>query len=235
VTADRLHATPKDYPIYAVVGMYSPQVAGDFVQHVAILRVSRALIFGAENVEVWHMLPPLIVGQASIAEAGGDLLCPAVHITGVADLDPDDCEGIQTWLSIVDKEKRPGMARQYIVKPHMAWERAKETNRPIYRRFSCAGFVVECYASVGINLVTLPEDTYPEVDLETVRRAYPEAGREGLRERYGIPGNGPWRILMAGYVLHAMDRDPKMVRGGAYTPASVAEAHFARSKFRSEE
>jgi len=37
MTADRLPAVPKDFPIYAVVGMYCQQVMGDFVQHVAIL------------------------------------------------------------------------------------------------------------------------------------------------------------------------------------------------------
>ena len=235
MSADRLPASAMDFPIYAVVGMYSPpHVTGGFVQHVAILRERRQLNFGATNVEVWHMVPPLIVGPFTVAAAGGDLLCPVVHVAGVVDLDPDDCEGIQTWLSIVEKENRPygrvSNFRQYIVKPHMDWERAKETNRPIYRKFSCAGFVVECYASVGLNLISLPEDTYLEVDLQTLIRAYPEAARESMRERYGIAGNGPWRILMPGYVFHAMDREPGVVRVVAYDPTNVTEAHFTGSK-----
>ena len=212
--------------------MYSPLVPGGFVQHVAILRSDRDLSFNEPNVEVWHMQPPLLVGHASAAAANMDAVCPVVHVVGAIDLDADDCESIKTWLAIVETEKRPygriGNLRQYVVKPHVDWERAKETNQPLYRKFSCAGFVVECYReAVGIDLVSLPEITSPEVDLTMVLGAYPDADRESLRERFGIRGTGPWKILLAGYLFHSLKRTPDaLIRSGPHLPSNITEAYF---------
>jgi hypothetical protein len=210
--------------------MYSPLVGGGFVQHVALLRSEQELRYDEADVRVWHMGPPLIIGQKSIGLARADASCRAVHVAGIVDLDADDLEGIRTWLAEVEKEDRPygmtGTPRQYIVKPHVEWARASETGRPLYRKFSCAGFVLECYRAAGVQLVSLPDDTLPEVDLQTVLQAYPAAAVEALRARIGIPGPGPWRILLPGYLFHALDRLTPTTALTGYTPSSAAEAHY---------
>ena len=213
---------------YCIVGMYSDPTDARFVRHVAILAKNSELKWG-QPATVWHMGPPL----------EGDATLKFVHLVGSVPLDLDDREGIEDWLEEVDKEPPPDNPfRRYIVRPHWDWHTAPETGRPLYRRFSCTGFVLECYRSMGADLVNTEERDLPDVDFDMLLKAYPDLRRERALERamrgltrddLGIAGDGPWGLVLAGYVFHALneitDEDP---RPRAYTPKSVADACFPR-------
>ena len=80
------------------------------------------------------------------------------------------------------------------------------------------------------------EQNLPDVDFGMLLKAYPEVEREevlkrlteGLtRDDLGIPGDGPWRIVLAGYVFHALDEIKAAdLRSRTHTPKSVDEAYF---------
>ena len=220
---------------YSIVGTYSKPADAQFARHVAILAEESPLESG-KAATVWHMGPPLVSGEKSRETQGAKLQCP-VHLAGNTPLDLDDKEGIEDWLEEVDKEPPPNNPfKRFVVRPHWNWHTAPETGRPLYRRFSCAGFVLECYRSIGIDLVNTEERDLPNVDFDMLVEAYPEIAREkvfarqGLtRDELGIPGEGPWRIVLAGYVFHALDAiTDEDAKSRTYRPASVAEAHFPR-------
>ncbi len=223
--------------VYTIVGMYSAPADAGFVRHVAILADESQLLWG-QPATVRHMGPPLVAGERTGKTGHAKLECP-VHLVGSVPLDLDDREGIEDWLEEVDKESPPDNPfRRYIVRPHRAWHTAPETGRPLYRRFSCAGFVLECYRSIGMDLVNTEERDLPDVDRDMLVMAYPEVEKERALERLtggltrddlGIAGNGPWQLVLAGYVFHALNEiADEDLRSGTYTPQSVADAYFPR-------
>jgi hypothetical protein len=85
---------------------------------------------------------------------------------------------------------------------------------------------------VGISLIdTSAPEGLPEVDIETVARAYGEEvrTRDRLRTKIGLLDMGPWRILLAGYVCHAMNRPDESIRSASYTVPGVEAADFPMS------
>jgi hypothetical protein len=87
-----------------------------------------------------------------------------------------------------------------------------------YRRYSCAGFVLDAHLQVEIELVETDEASLPEVGRDEIGAAYPELARMDDQRRtwLGIPGDGPWRVLLAGYVLHALNRPTDKIRSEPY-------------------
>jgi hypothetical protein len=142
------------------------------------------------------------------------------------------------WLSEVDKQDRPytwsGRVEQYTVslRPEDQWH-SDEKGVPLYRRFNCVSFVLAAYlVGAGISLIdTSDAEGLPEVDIGTVARAYGEYLRthDRVRTDIGLPGKGPWRILLAGYVCHAMNRADGLIRSASYTVPGVGAANFPMS------
>ena len=216
---------------FSIVGMYSEPAGEEFVRHVAILAEDSQLQW-ARLAPVWHMGPPLVAGERSKKTPNAKLQIP-VHVIGSVPLDLDDREGIANWLEEVDKEPPPDNPhRRYLAVPHWDWYTAPETGRRLYRRFSCAGFVLECYGSIGIDLVNTDEDVLPDVYFEMLVKAYPEIKSVKFLRKLdiGITGNEPWRLVMAGYVFHALDKISKeSPTSGVHTPEAVTEAFFPGS------
>ncbi len=216
---------------FAVIGIYDDPDSA-FVRHVALLREDGTLIYG-ENAHVFHMGPPLVAGERSRGQAREDPTCPS-HVAGWINLTADEREGVIDWLAEVDKENRPGGLvgtwRTYVVDPPECWHEDEKRVR-LYRRFSCGGFVLACYRDgAGIALIeTPPTAAWPEVSLDQIVRAYgPEVrGREKLRRGLGLPGDGLWSVLLAGYVIHAFDRGDREMRT---SPLAVTDPEFARFK-----
>ncbi|MCX7424172.1 MAG: hypothetical protein NTW96_00820 [Planctomycetia bacterium] len=204
-------------PVYAVVGTYPSTGHDGFVLHIALLAEETKLSYG-QSAAVWHMRPPLESGEHP------------VHVVGTTPLTLDDVESLHDWRNEVDKEPPPDNPfRRYIVRPHSRSYHAPETNRKLYQRFSCVGYVIECYRSIDVDLVVTSEPDLPEVDSDTLEKVYPDLNRIGarMREVLGIPGNGPWPILMPGYVFHALAQATEETpRPPAYTPESTEYARF---------
>lgn len=220
--------------------MYTDSDPEDFVRHVAILREDIDLQEPTE-VGVYHMGPPLVAGEKSAAERFAKPTCRADIASDVA-LDTEEREAIDDWLAQVEKQNRDGVKpfQQYVVHPHFKWVRSPETGRRIRCRFSCAGFVIECYRAADILLLDTDAEL-PEVDERTLRAAYPDLARlenrePPIKDRFGfknredlgIAGNGPWRVILAGYLFHSLKRataDNK--RPEAYVPKSATEGCFS--------
>ena len=222
--------TAKTCGKYSIVGHYATR---PFVKHAALLKEDTALLFGAENILVWHIGPPLVAGTKTSSSAVDKNRKTIIHLVGFVDLDADDIEGIETWLTDVDKEDRPlgvkltELFAQYRVSPPIHWVLA-ENGTPLYRQFSCVGFVMDCYRSIAINLIddSRPENL-PEVTLDMVVAAYGSgARREEYRDKFGIPGPGPWRIVLAGYLFHSLNRAPDVIRQTPYVPSGIENKDF---------
>ncbi|MGO9470964.1 MAG: hypothetical protein ACLQVF_43280 [Isosphaeraceae bacterium] len=207
-----------------------------FVQHVGLIQDEGLTIHGTE-VPVWEMRPPLVAGLISAERTRQDARCPA-HVVGWLSLSADERDGITDWLAEVDKQLRPitgwGLVEQYTVslRSEDQWHR-DEKQVSLYRRFSCVSFVLAAYLDgAGIDLVdTSNPESLPDVDLDTVTRAYGERLiRQGrVSAEVGLPGAGPWRILLAGYVCHAMNRPDESIRSVPYKVPGVAAADFPMS------
>ncbi len=222
--------TPQNCIKYSIVGHYGTR---PFVKHAAILKGDTAVLFGADDIFVWHIGPPLVAGPQTTAAAAEKGRKTSIHIVGFVNLDADDIEGIETWLSDVDKEDRPlkgsltDVLAQYRVSPPIYWVMA-ENHTPLYRQFSCVGFVMDCYRAIAINLIDDAQlDRFPDVTIDQVVAAYgPTVQRDEFRNKLGIPGQGPWKIVLAGYLFHSLNRDNTVIRHTPYVPSNIAEKDF---------
>lgn len=224
----------ENVPQFAIVAKYSDALDSTFVEHLAVLRSNEHLSFGTQGVKVWQMGPPLVAGEvsreAALSVHNKDATC-MIHLYGVVELSAQDIEAIETWLVELDKESRPppttGYMNHYIISPPMKWVTAEGGIR-LYRRYSCAGFVLDCYRSFGVRLIDdSREENIPEVQPVTLASFYgPHVLSERIRTKLGIPGNGPWRITLAGYVIHALNRANEVIRTSCHIPISIAEKDF---------
>jgi hypothetical protein len=219
-------------PQYAIVGTYS--APGDqFVRHVALLRDDGTLVYGA-SAPVWHMGPPLVADERSRAQSRSDPECEA-HVVGWVSLTAEEREGMADWLAQVGKEDRPtdfrGLFDQYTVSldPQDYWWRDERGVRQ-YRRFSCASFVLTAYGEgAGLPLLDLRDHSQlPPVGIEELARAYGEQvrTRPERRERIGLRADGPWQVVLAGYVMHALNRPDELIRKSAHRVSGLKEAAF---------
>ena len=230
----RLEETPTMAPMFAVVGEYARPAIDQFVGHVALLRVEQPLDFGTETV-VWHCSPPIIAGETTSASTRREFDRCQVHaISFLDDLSVDDVAGMQTVLAEIDVQTQPvatksaGLWRQYVVHPPVQWVTDATTGRKRFRKFSCVGFVCECYEQgAGIRLLDLEGGRFPAVDLKTLVDVYGDRlENERIRERFGVVGPEPWPIALAGYAMHSLSRAPHIVRHSPHVPQTVNEAAF---------
>jgi hypothetical protein len=211
--------------------MYAQGSGSCFVQHVALLRDDGSIHNEMEGVLVWHMGPPLVAGSRSRPLTGPDALCKP-DVAGWLSLNAGEREAITDWLAEVDKENRPTgkftMWGQYTLSldPEHEWRR-DEQGRPLFRRFSCASFVLKAYeTAVGRPLLDLSNpDQLPGVSLEMVEQVYGSLP-PAARRRINLEGDPPWRIVLAGYVLHALNRLDAQIRAASYPITDVAAAEF---------
>ena len=215
---------------YGIIGKYAERGPTHFVQHIALLRAS-APISLTDEVKVLHMGPPLVAGDAARTTRPGDRLCQADLIADLV-VDAEEREAIADWLSQVESEDLDhpcNPVEQYVVVPHFKWETARETGRRIRRRFSCAGFVIEAYRHANIHLIDTNREL-PEVREELLTAAYPDldlSRHDWIREKWGLEGRGPWKVMLPGYVFHSTARaTPESPRPPAYVPQSAAEGSF---------
>jgi hypothetical protein len=117
----------------------------------------------------------------------------------------------------------------YIIHPPVLWVIDEKTGIRRFRKFSCVGFVLECYQDVAeIRLLDLGPGKLPLVDLETLVTIYGDIIRNAkLRERFGLTGpQQEWSIALPGYVMHSLTRPSSDVRQVPYEAGSVEEADF---------
>ena len=127
---------------------------------------------------------------------------------------------------------RSDRRRQYVIAPPVDPVRAPD-GTIIYHRFSCAGFVIESYREIEIDFLRTDADSLPAVPLETLMRQYPDLvnllQNPKVREAYGIPGEGPWPVVLSGYVINALDRTAEEIRRVPHTAQAGDEFFPSRS------
>ncbi|MGO9599234.1 MAG: hypothetical protein ACLP7Q_14700 [Isosphaeraceae bacterium] len=110
---------------------------------------------------------------------------------------------------------KAGPRKQYVISPHVKEEKSPD-GTIICRRYNCAGFVIEAYRSAGVDFIQTEQESLPPVSRSTLEIQYPDTVRllekPKNREDFGIPGDGPWPVILAGYVLNALDRDKNEMR-----------------------
>ena len=120
---------------------------------------------------------------------------------------------------------RQDQRAQYCVLPHV--EPFEEPDGTVtYWKFSCAGFVIEAYRYAGLDLVVTDQGRIPPVGLRLLDAAYPGvAASPRLRAYFKLHGDGPWNVVLAGYVLNALDRPADAIRREPHQPA-LGDAFF---------
>ncbi len=225
--AQRLGSHPTSVLKYDVVGMDSDAEA-EFVSHVGLANEERDDIVSKATIALVHMGPPLAREHSR----------HPIQACGSADLKVGESRQIGVFvdehLSEYEAESvRP--EQQYIILPHC---RESDASCSV-RRFNCAGFVIEAYRYAGIDLVATNLDSLPAISLETLSRAYPRIdrilqrpNRREMFKKFGLEGDGPWPVVLAGYVLNALNRSVEDIRKGQYLPRSGDEYFLPRKSER---
>lgn len=179
-------------PQFAVIGMQGQGA----LRHVALLANATPITCGS-TVAAHHMAGPGVLVQLPGASVGADVVA---WLGGSDALAANEIEGISDWLAEVRTQVGGGMS--YIVQPPVA--RDATTGRTIYRGFSCAGFVAAAYAD-GAGIPLVDDRALPPIPSALIQQVWGPC-RPVLLARFGLEGDGPWPVLLPGYLLHAMQR-----------------------------
>lgn len=211
---------------FDVVGQDGKQAG--FVVHAGL--AESAGLQNAANIPVLDMGPPLH-GHGAAGHVRSD-------VVGSAALTDDEVQKIKTFVDRHTNEHLlfskfgtgqliQAAPQMYCVLPH-ASPLYENDERYARTRFSCAGFVLEAYKKARIKLVDL--NGLPMVDMAIIAAAYPqqiqliERGRISA-EALGLGGNGPWPVLLCGYLFHALDREAEVIRQETYSP-DIMDRYF---------
>ena len=163
----------------------------------------------------------------------GQGFCEA-HVVGMLnDLTVGEVRKLEQWRRRLEIEATPGAGlrdrfREYVIKPPIDPPPDAVTGRDRSRRFSCVGFVLFCYHQVGITLVDWEGERLPLVDRTLLEQSYGRPLPNWQLKRCGLEGDGPWPVVLAGYLFHSLARDDADVRRWPHVPASVDEGWFPR-------
>lgn len=198
---------------FDVVGQDSDGTA-EFIRHVGLASEGKDPIGTPSIVPMVHMSPPLL--REAVSEP--------ISSIGTAGLTVDEVRQIEVFVDeqLLEYEAaKTSPFKQYVIAPHVK-EPGSQDGTIICRRYNCAGFVIEAYRSVGVEFIQTAPSSLPPVALSTLTIQYPDQvtflEKPKNRERFGIPGEGPWPVVMAGYVVNALDRPEVDIRAIPYLP-----------------
>lgn len=194
-----------------------------FVRHVGLCGEERNGLQANEAVALVHMGPPP-------SRADG-----FVQSIGSAGLTVDEINEIGVFVdersSEYEASRRRDPKQQYVVHPH-AKPVTSNDGTVICTRFSCAGFVIEAYNAVEIPLIPDDEDSFPKSDVETLVRADPDLERSlrsPARKIVGLEGDGPWPVVLAGFVVNSLRRSVDEIRHEPDVP-QTDDAYFPATR-----
>ncbi len=213
--------------MFDVVGQDGDEPA--FIGHTGL--AESAGLQNAAKIPVLDMGPPLH-GHRAPGHIRAD-------VVGSAALTDDEVKKVTNFVNRHANEHRSfrslsrselinAAPEMYIVRPH-AKPFEEEDGRYARIRFSCAGFVLEAYRKARIRL--LDSEALPSVGMDVIRLCYPTQVRliedgKVRPEDLGLEGDGPWPVLLCGYLFHALNREAGAVRRESYAP-SIADRYFA--------
>ena len=206
--AGRFGASPIDIAPLDVMGFDAAHRV-NFISHVGLANSRHPQFVTGTYADLVDMQPPLHRGGNPVQ----------AQTWGSVPLTVDEQNRINLFIDERIDEHRAASARkvdQYIIRPHTL-PRCDADGTVLYWLYSCVGFVVEAYRVAGLDIIVTDEARLPPVTLAMIESAYGTI-REVLRGRFGIPGTGNWPVLMAGYVLHALNRTSSEIRSTPYQP-----------------
>lgn len=221
----RVNTSTQEINRFDVVGADSSEA--DFICHVGLAAAAGSQ--DVTSVAVLDMGPPMHGHSFE-----NHMKC---DVTGSAELTDDEVQKIRTFVDRHASEhelfSQLGATQilkiapqMYCVLPHTS-PIYEDDGRYTRTRFSCVGFVLEAYRGARIKLLNL--DELPLIDMKNIAAAYPQTRliQRGLisAEDLGLVGEGPWPVLLCGYLFHALDRDSGVIRQEAYAP-SMDDGHF---------
>ena len=216
--AFRLSEQPVSVGKYDVFGQESGSVR-HFVRHVGLCGEERNGHRANDAVALVHMGPPLSRDDGKVQSVGS------------AGLTVDEINEIGVFVDERSLEyeasRRRDPKQQYVVHPH-AKPVTSADGTVVCTRFSCAGFVIEAYNAVEILLISDDEDALPKSDVEILVNAYPDLERylrSPARKVVGLEGDGPWPVVLAGYVINSLRRSMEEIRREPYPP-KPGDAYF---------
>lgn len=187
----------KPAPKLALVGA-TDRSSPPVFRHVGLLCEALDVTHGMK-VEVYDWAPPL--------RAPGRMQVDAI---GWIDLSVDEVYGVELWLAEVESYEPLATTtapndKRYTVSSADTHELDPVTGRVRWRRFSCATFVERAYAEGAGRRLVVDESEFPEVGRETLERIWGRIAQRLTDDRaaIGIEGEGPWRVLLPGYLLSA--------------------------------
>lgn len=220
MSSDRLKGPIAEFGVHNLAGQSNEQL---FVIHAGLVdRDGEQLI---KNVSLVHMAPPL--------EIAGHM---AVDVRGAFSLNDEEKQRLRVFISRHSREHRAYRSLRgvslykrfedmYCIVPHSML--IKERGVELHTRFSCAGFVYEAYESARLNLLDL--NALPYIDLPILKQSYPRFADQiespDFRASLGLQGDGPWPVMLCGYLFHALNRSDEEIRSNPYRP-EVTDAYF---------
>ncbi len=209
--AQRVGSSPIAIRQFDVVGQDASNELS-FVGHVALAAQELESYASSAVLPVLHMRPPL--------ESLGE--CRA-NCVGSAGLTVDQQLQIKLFSEELESEfKAAQVGRfpgQYVICPHVK-EVRRDDQTVVYRRFSCVGFVLEAYREAQIDVLVTDLESLPPVGLDSLKTQYLAFAsildRPEAREELGIGGDGPWPVILAGYVLNGLARPEPDIRTTPY-------------------
>lgn len=210
---------PFNARVMSIIGSLDSSVDKTMVTHVGISAAGKDYEYGG-NAPVWHCQPPVSYGE-----------CIA-HVNGfVENLTQEEVNRLKTVinrLSVTMQMIEPGRfgKNHYSIIPASIVTVDQVSRRVRSYKFSCAGYVFHVYSRIGIEL-TPTENNLPEVSFDEICSHYPHLIRlRMLAKQCGLEGDGPWRVLLAGYVINSFTRSDAEIRSGPPVITSIDFANY---------
>jgi hypothetical protein len=222
--------------------------ANGIISHVAILAKNVNSVNCGDELLVYHMGPPLTRSLRPISsevednaalwseiEDGGDEASDEVGVNAAAfleDLSENERRQMRFWFRLISplfpevsnparRLRREDIANyHYIAHPPIHEERCPVTGRLKNLWLSCAGFVIYLYEKSKVVkklLVPYSKQFFPTVDLDTIHAAGFRLPSK-IMSHIGLSGDGPWPVVMPGYVVNAFNRKDEDIRNIPYFP-----------------
>lgn len=174
-------------------------------------------VSGLDPIFAVHMRPPLESQGRCYIDLYGRL----------EDITDDERLSIDCFIEELQEEyeaqrQRDGERDHYIIHPHTN-EVLANNGTLLFTQYSCAGFVMAAYEQIGVSLLCTEESVLPEIDWLDMIRLYHDLDgvEQATRVRLGLEGDGPWRIVLPGYLFHSLQRDTTTIRNEPYEPCAA--------------
>ena len=174
-------------------------------------------------------------------ETIGDMSADEISANVIAfleDLSEDERRQMRLWFHLISplfaetgrpsqgpKLRRAELADfitncHYIAHPPICEKYDFTTGRPNNLWFSCAGFVIYLYEKSKVVrelLVSYSEPSFPTVNRDIIHATWFKLPPE-IMSAIGLSGDGPWPVVMPGYVANAFKRESNVIRNTPYLP-----------------